>query len=651
MDKKIILKKLQYQGFKNSKGITEVELSSYTKLKGKNGVGKSTVGEAIAWGFLGSNLSGNTRADSKLMNNHVKKMYVKILFNDGEKDQILLRYRSKSTYIYLLEGTDENWETPIKRIRGEGQEINQKDINIDEDLFLSIFSQKFFPNLTTDKAKKIILSLVPKVSTEEVLDELSDFSIKILEGYDMNFPQSLLKKKKSRLKEIKEDTLYLDGSKATLKKIIRETEESLEDNIDEDRYKDLIKQKGKLKESDPCPEEFKDRYRRGLAVANRVIATREKEKDEIEYKEPKLTDTKKQYKEISELEKDIIKIKNQEVKGLEDTAILNADIKRLEKEIQTLKDLQSKGGDCPTCNRPIEDDSLNPIINRLEKELQDKQDKAEKIQDKNKKLTSEHEKLIATKVEEINIKVKDIKEEINEIEEVNKEKIKDAKLEYKEKIQKANESIKEAKDGHDKMKDSFEKQKEEFQKEYTQKLEELNEEIQSLEKIKDKRQQQLKTIDENEKKLDEVNKKIKDSYNNEKDTNVLINTIKEFLGKKIDLETDNINMYFDKASLVLTKFVKTTGELKDCFELAYEGKDYRVLSTGEKIRLFVEISNLVSTIKGIDYPVFIDQCESVSKYNSYGEQIIEGIHDKTIHNLKVVNLNEKSDDDLVHKAS
>lgn len=649
IDNSIFVKKVQYQGFKNSIGITEVELSDYTKLKGKNGVGKSTVGEAIAWGFLGSNLSGNTRADSKLMNNHVKKMYVRILFNDGEKDQILLRYRSKSTHIYILDGTDENWETPIKRIRGEEKEINQKDINIDPDMFLSIFSQEFFPNLTTDKAKKIILSLVPNVSTEEILDELSDFSKKILEGYDMNFPQNLLKEKKSRLKDIKEDILYLDGSKGTLKKIIRETEESLEDTIDEDRYKDLMSQKEMLKESGPCSEVFKDRYRRGLAVANRVIATREKEKDEIEYKEPELTDTKKQYEEISELEKDIIKIKNQEVKGLEDTAILNADIKRLEKEIQTLKDLQSKGGDCPTCNRPIEEDSLNPIINRLEKELQDKQDKVSKIENKNEKLTSEHEKLIAAKVEKINIKIKDIKEEIKDIEEINKEMIKDAKLEYKEKIQKANESIQEAKDGHDKMKDSFEKQKEEFQKEYTQKLEELNEEIQSLEKIKDKRQQQLKTIDENEKKLDEVNKKIKDTYNNEKDINVLINTIKEFLGKKIELETNSINMYFDNASLVLTKFVKSTGELKDCFELAYEGKDYKVLSTGEKIRLFVEISNLVSCMKGIDYPVFIDQCESVTKYNSFSTQIIEGIHDKNIKNLKVIN--DIEEDNLVHKAS
>jgi len=362
-----------------------------------------------------------------------------------------------------------------------------------------------------------------------------------------------------------------------------------------------------------------------------------------------LVDTKEQYEEISVLEKDIIKIKNQKAKGLEDTAILDADIKRLEREIITLKDLKSKGGDCPTCNRQIEDDRLNPIIERLEKDLVKKQDKISKIEVNNNKLTSQHEQSVAEKVEKINVKIKDLKDEIKNIEEVNKEMVKDAKLEYKENIEKANESIKEAKDGHDKMKDSFEKQKEEFQKEYNQKLEELNQEIQSLEKIRDKRQQQLKTIDENEKKLDEVNKKIKDSYNDEKDINVLINTIKEFLAKKIELETTSLNMYFDNASLVLTKFVKSTGELKDCFELAYDGKDYRVLSTGEKIRLFVEISNLVSTMKGIDYPVFVDQCESISKYNSFSTQIIEGIHDKTIKYLKVVG--DTGEDDLVHKAS
>src|SRR5690554_1779500 len=117
MFNQIIIKRLEYQGFKNSKDIIRVELTERTKIYGPNGVGKTTVGEAISWGLLGSNLSGNTRADSTLVNNNSKSMYVKILFNNGEKDIILLRYKGSKTTIYLAEGTEETWNMPVQMLR------------------------------------------------------------------------------------------------------------------------------------------------------------------------------------------------------------------------------------------------------------------------------------------------------------------------------------------------------------------------------------------------------------------------------------------------------------------------------------------------------------------------------------------------------
>jgi hypothetical protein len=40
----------------------------------------------------------------------------------------------------------------------------------------------------------------------------------------------------------------------------------------------------------------------------------------------------------------------------------------------------------------------------------------------------------------------------------------------------------------------------------------------------------------------------------------------------------------------------------------------------------IEISNMVLCILGVDYPVFVDQAESVSEYQSFASQIIEATH-------------------------
>jgi len=58
--------------------------------------------------------------------------------------------------------------------------------------------------------------------------------------------------------------------------------------------------------------------------------------------------------------------------------------------------------------------------------------------------------------------------------------------------------------------------------------------------------------------------------------------------------------------------VKTTGEIKDTFKFTYDGKDYRWLSTSERIKAGLEVAMLLKRLTGLIYPTFIDNAESIN---------------------------------------
>ena len=57
--------------------------------------------------------------------------------------------------------------------------------------------------------------------------------------------------------------------------------------------------------------------------------------------------------------------------------------------------------------------------------------------------------------------------------------------------------------------------------------------------------------------------------------------------------------------------MKSTGEVKDAFKFTYDGRSYDRLSLSEKIRAGMEVSELLKRLTGRNYPVFVDNMESV----------------------------------------
>lgn len=68
----------------------------------------------------------------------------------------------------------------------------------------------------------------------------------------------------------------------------------------------------------------------------------------------------------------------------------------------------------------------------------------------------------------------------------------------------------------------------------------------------------------------------------------------------------------NRAAIKLYDVVKSTGEVKDTFKFTYDGKDYRWLSTSEKIKAGLEVSELLQRLTGLVYPTYIDNAECIT---------------------------------------
>lgn len=100
-----------------------------------------------------------------------------------------------------------------------------------------------------------------------------------------------------------------------------------------------------------------------------------------------------------------------------------------------------------------------------------------------------------------------------------------------------------------------------------------------------------------------------------------IKAAQAFKVKKCEIQIREIEAKLDRVKIRLFDVTKSTGEIKPTFKLEYDGKEYRVLSTSEKARCGLEISNLICDLTGHDMPVFLDNGESITHYTKPGGQL------------------------------
>lgn len=87
-----------------------------------------------------------------------------------------------------------------------------------------------------------------------------------------------------------------------------------------------------------------------------------------------------------------------------------------------------------------------------------------------------------------------------------------------------------------------------------------------------------------------------------------------YVSHRAELTFSKLKM--NRVAISLYDVVKTTGEAKDAFRFTYNGRRYDRLSLSEKIRAGMEVSELMKRLTGRNYPVFVDNMESVEELSN-----------------------------------
>lgn len=232
------------------------------------------------------------------------------------------------------------------------------------------------------------------------------------------------------------------------------------------------------------------------------------------------------------------------------------------REENKLKELNSQKSICPTCKQEINHKQIREhLINCQNKILRQIEQKTEGLKKEAKDLTEQKiskkklaDELNTSEMQEISKRKNLIKQKIENLEK-EKEKI----LIYNKEIEVLQKEIKEAK-----------------------------EKILIFRKAQD---EIIEEIDLSKQQIRIANK-------------LKILTIEEQMKK--------VKGYLDKVSIKFDEIDKSTGEVKECYIVQYEKRDYNKLSKSQQIRACLEISNLINKISNLNVPVFLDDAESIT---------------------------------------
>lgn len=550
---------IKTKGFRKFKDTFETNLYDTTLITGKNRSGKSNVLYALINTMLGTNLSGDEKAN--LINKNSESSYTELHFtdNNGQK-HILVRgknkYSNKDNFIAL-----------------DGKPVNQTDlINYyrDKKLFLSIINPLYFLNKKPAEQKELFDKYLSNIRPKEIFDRL-----------DKNAQNSLIKKyytnKEKNFEELtlneqtefinfnmfnicmdiaynnlaQNEQLLLEGVPTDIPSYITEL------NLDIKRVEtDIASINGKIEYAENIAKEKLPEYK--TFDKDEELSLSEQELSFLTTNE-KLVDKENQKKVVESIESDILSNETE--------------FNELEQEMKSGKKayLDIKNGNnstCPTCRQKIQDESKMITIQNMYNDLISKFDKRNlletKIKDLKSNLIVERCKYHALEGNPTVEKQKRISVVEEIIKQLNQEK---------QDIQKFNNEIAIKEKNIEKAKSDIEK---------------FNSDI--LEKTK---------LIDNYISTKKVAQKLYIGYIEEK-----MKLAKGYL-KDVDIKFYSV--------------LKTTGEIKEDFVITYKNTPLSDLSRSETIATGLEFANMFNQITGANFPIFIDDYESCADYDFINE--------------------------------
>ena len=561
---------LMLSGFKSYEEPTELVFGNPTVITGGNGRGKSSIADAIAFAVTGCPFFGERGID-RLHNENNPDVAIRMCFVDetGTLHE-LNRTRRKNRMTITYDGY-------------EIRQLDLADLFGERDVFLSILNPLYFIEELGEDGKKLLERYLPTIPHETVLSQLSEPVREHLKNETILSPEGSLKRCREDIRGLEERITYLRGQKDlaasqgesheqteqeltlqadTLREEIAELEQRQFSSMDVSAMQErLVELSGRYEEAARDERADTSKLREQLQLLREKIARREVEKYQSKFTEA--------LAEASARVKDL---------GV-----------RYQRENAAYKAFHA-GMECPACHRSVTEQSLSEVQAALKKVLSElyaagSEQRAQliELQEMDKKAAdtfarfkeddlgkwaaeaAEMEQRCASLAEQASAETECLRAEIQTL---------TADLEYGNLSQAEYDRLGTCR-------------------------EELRQSEAKIAALQDMTAAQLPDFD---REIAQANANIAEIKRKMADVIAYISKRAELIFSQLKMNRVEISLY---------DVVKSTGEVKDTFKFQYGGRRYDRLSLSEKIRAGMEVSELMKRLTGRNYPVFVDNMESV----------------------------------------
>ena len=573
---------MRLAGFKSFSEPTELTFGNPTVITGGNGRGKTSIADAIAYVVTGLPFFAERNID-RLHSETDPELFVTLRFVDdkGAAHELTRSHKGSRTGIVY-----------------DGQELRQLDLTEmfgEKDVFLSIFNPLYFIEELGDEGKNLLQRYLPMIPQEKVLAKLVEPIREKLPAETLLSPEGRVKQLRKDIRELESTVIYLQGQQ------------------------DLIQsQKTKSKRAEL------DAKREALIAEKDALETKRYTGIDKAELESELTDLSAQYSELfnddgdnselDELDKQLYEqtqklaarsASDYESKFTQAIADASSRVKALaakyNAEVSAGKAIVP-GFVCPTCRRAVTEADVPMVRKAFQQSISG-------IVAEGKEQRAQLEELKAMDAES----------------QATFEKFKE------EDVAKLQQDVRELTEKRGRLLDSSRGASAQKRAQ----LEELRGKMQTLTsdleygKLTPEEYDRLKACGEEIHKLEaelsalqstalpdeaEIEARIKAAQEKITELKGSVSCLLLYIAKRVELTLAELKM--NRVSISLYDVVKSTGEVKDVFRFEYNGRRYDRLSLSEKIRAGMEVSELMKRLTGRNYPVFVDNMESVDDLNN-----------------------------------